>query len=221
MTSRAARIPSFGSNIATVRVDVAASGRLNLERFERRRGDGVDLRLPGAFMGTLENAVAAENAAAAGRLPAVTNLYAAIPTGPDPSQAPHGQDTLWLYAHPMPLRPAEPWESLRERAGGHAIARAAEFIDGIGECEIRRHIGTPVDMAERFRASEGCLWHVDLSLFRLGPMRPARGLSGYRTPVGGFYLGGGGSHPTPGMSGLPGRLASREILRDRKERTVS
>lgn len=220
LEARASRIPTLAANLATVRVDVALSGRVNLDRFERRRGDGVDLRLPGLYMGTLENAVAAETAAAAGRLPEVTNLYAAIPTGPDPSQAPEGQDTLWLYAHPMPLRPVQPWETLRAEAGEHAVARVAQFIDGIGDFEIGRSIDSPPDMAKRFRVSGGSLWHVDLSLFRLGPMRPAPGLSGYRTPVEGFYLGSGGSHPTPGMSGLPGRLASDEILRRRKERTA-
>jgi phytoene dehydrogenase-like protein len=210
---RARRIPTLASNIATVRVDVAASGRLTLHRYERQRGDGVDLRLPGTYMGSLENAVDAETSAAAGRLPEVPNLYAAIPTGPDPSQAPDGQDTLWLYAHPMPLYPPEGWPALRERAGALAVARAARFIDGIEQFEIGRAVDTPPDMAARFRVSGGSLWHVDLSLFRLGPLRPARGLSGYRTPIDGFYLGSGGSHPTPGMSGLPGRLASDEILR--------
>jgi len=218
LEARAARIPTLAANLATVRVDVALSGRLSLDRFERRRGDGIDLRLPGLYMGTLENAISAETAAASGRLPEVTNLYAAIPTGPDPSQAPEDQDTLWLYAHPMPLHPQQPWETLRTEAGDHAVARAARFIDGIGEFEIGRAVDSPPDMARRFRVSGGSLWHVDLSLFRLGPMRPARGLSGYRTPVDGFYLGSGGSHPTPGMSGLPGRLAGDEILRQRKER---
>lgn len=216
LEARASRIPTLASNLATVRVDVAASGRLTLGRFERRRGDGVDLRLPGVYMGTLENAIAAEAAAAAGRLPEVTNLYAAIPTGADPSQAPDGQDTLWLYAHPMPLRPTEPWESLRDRASAHAVVRAAAFIDGIEEFEIGRTADSPEDMARRFRVSGGSLWHVDLSLFRLGPLRPARGFSGYRTPVDGYYLGSGGSHPTPGMSGMPGRLASEQIRRDIK-----
>jgi phytoene dehydrogenase-like protein len=216
MEARASRIPTLASNLATLRVDVAASGRLTLGRFERRRGDGVDLRLPGVYMGTLENAIAAETAAAAGRLPEVTNLYAAIPTGPDPSQAPDGQDTLWLYAHPMPLHPTEPWESLRDKASAHAVARAAQFIDGIDEFEIGRTADSPVDMARRFRVSGGSLWHVDLSVFRLGPLRPARRLAGYRTPVGGYYLGSGGSHPTPGMSGMPGRLASDQIRRDIK-----
>lgn len=214
LRSRAEKIPSFGSYIAPVRVDIATSSRLSVSRFERRRGDGVDLRLPGAFMGTLESAVAAETAAAAGRLPDTTVLYAAIPTGPDPTQAPDGEDTLWLYAHPMPLRPTDSWESLRDRAGALAVDRAAEFIDGIDRYEIGRHVDTPPDMAARFHATEGCLWHVDLSLFRLGPLRPARGLSGYRTPVERLYLGSGGSHPLPGMSTLPGRLASAQIQRD-------
>ena len=217
LESRAARIPTLAGNLATVRVDVALSGRLNLDRFERRRGDRVDLRLPGVYMGTLENAIAAETAAASGRLPEVTNLYAAIPTGPDPSQAPEGQDTLWLYAHPMPLHPSTPWDMLRDEAGAHALARAGEFIDGVAELEIGRQVDTPEDMATRFHADGGCLWHVDLSLLRLGPMRPARGLSGYRTPIKGYYLGSGGSHPIPGMSGMPGRLAGEQIERDAKK----
>lgn len=216
LQARASGIPTLASNLATLRVDVAASGRLSLDRFERRRGDSVDLRLPGMYMGTFENAIAAETAAAAGHTPEVTNVYAAIPTGPDPSQAPDGQDTLWLYVHPMPLHPTEPWESLRDKASANAIARVAGFIDGIEEFEIGRSADSPEDMARRFRASGGSIWHVDLSLFRLGPLRPARGLSGYRTPVDGYYLGSGGSHPTPGMSGLPGRLASEQIQRDIK-----
>jgi phytoene dehydrogenase-like protein len=81
---------------------------------------------------------------------------------------------------------------------------------------------TPEEMAARLHATHGCLWHVDLSIWRMGPLRPARGLSGYRTPIAGYHLGGAGSHPMPGMSSLPGRLASAEILGEwRSGTTVS
>jgi phytoene dehydrogenase-like protein len=214
MTARAAAIPSFGDGIAPLRVDMALAGHVGLDRYIRRRADGLDLRIPGIFVGTLDDAVAAETSAAAGRLPEVINLYAAIPTGADPTQAPDGQDTLWIYAAPMPLRPYQGWPELKPHATDAVIERAAQFIDGIAELEIDRACETPDEMASRVNATHGCLWHVDLSVWRMGPFRPARGLSGYRTPIANYYLGGAGSHPMPGMSSLPGRLASEQILKD-------
>lgn len=211
--AQAASIPSFGDGTALLKVDVAMRGRLSLARYERRRGDGVDLRQTGIYMGTLDDAVSAETAAVRGDVPAVINLYAGIPTASDPSQAPEGQDTLWMYAHPMPLRPRIPWSQSAAQVGDRVIARAAEFIDGVAEMEIGRSVETSDDLARRFNATNGCLWHVDLKLTRLGPMRPARAFSGYGTPLPGYFLGSAGSHPVPGMSGLPGRLASQEILR--------
>jgi phytoene dehydrogenase-like protein len=91
--------------------------------------------------------------------------------------------------------------------------RVAGFFDGVDDLEIGRFVEPPDALGRRVRATSGFLWHVDLSLSRMGPLRPARGLSGYRTPIEGFYLGSGGSHPTPGMSGLPGTLAGAEVLR--------
>jgi phytoene dehydrogenase-like protein len=216
LVARAAAIPSYGDGVAPFRVDIATAGRVGLERYERRRGDGLDLRKPGIFVGTLEQAIAAETAAVAGTLPDPINLYVGIPTGADPSQAPDGQDTVWIYAAPMPLRPHTGWDALKPRAVDAVITRAAEFVDGIVEQAIDEAAETPDEMAARLNVSHGCLWHVDLSVWRMGPLRPARGFSGYRTPIPGYYLGGAGSHPMPGMSSLPGRLASSQILADLK-----
>jgi phytoene dehydrogenase-like protein len=114
----------------------------------------------------------------------------------------------------MPLRPYRGWPSLKPEATDRVIARASEFVDGLVELSIEEASETPDEMAERVHATHGCLWHVDLSVWRMGPLRPARGLSGYRTPIPGYYLGGAGSHPMPGMSSLPGRLASQQIIAD-------
>ena len=40
------------------------------------------------------------------------------------------------------------------------------------------------------------------------------GYARYRTPVAGLYLCGAGSHPGGGVTGIPGRNAAREILKD-------
>ena len=44
--------------------------------------------------------------------------------------------------------------------------------------------------------------------------RPIPGYGGYRTPVEGLYLCGGGTHPGGGVMGVPGRNASTVILKD-------
>ena len=44
--------------------------------------------------------------------------------------------------------------------------------------------------------------------------RPLLGQGNYRGAFKGLYLCGAGSHPGGGVTGLPGRNAAREILRD-------
>jgi phytoene dehydrogenase-like protein len=47
--------------------------------------------------------------------------------------------------------------------------------------------------------------------------RPALGYGDYRTPLEGLYLCGSGAHPGGGVTGVPGRNAAREILRDKRK----
>jgi phytoene dehydrogenase-like protein len=42
------------------------------------------------------------------------------------------------------------------------------------------------------------------------------GHGNYRSPVNRLYLCGSGTHPGGGVTGLPGRNAAREIIRDFK-----
>ncbi len=70
---------------------------------------------------------------------------------------------------------------------------------------------TPDDFAERFRTPDGNVYHVDPTSTRFGPLRPALGLSSYRTPVEGLFVSGGGTHPSAGICGVPGQLAAREV----------
>jgi phytoene dehydrogenase-like protein len=78
---------------------------------------------------------------------------------------------------------------------------------------LGRRIENPQTLASRLRVTNGCVEHVDFSPFRQGPLRPAFGFGGYRTPVPGLYLSGAGSHPGPAVHGIPGRNAAREVLR--------
>jgi phytoene dehydrogenase-like protein len=44
-------------------------------------------------------------------------------------------------------------------------------------------------------------------------MRPLLGWAQYRTPLGGLYLCGAGTHPGLGPAGVSGRNAARGVLR--------
>ncbi|MGH7520337.1 MAG: phytoene desaturase family protein [Gemmatimonadales bacterium] len=60
-------------------------------------------------------------------------------------------------------------------------------------------------------ATEGHLYHGELTLDQILFMRPVPGWSRYRTPIEGLYLCGSGTHPGGGIPGAAGRNAAREI----------
>jgi phytoene dehydrogenase-like protein len=212
--ARAHRIPTTSTSASSFKINVALRGRVDLPRHRAWRADGLDLRRPAVCWNTFEEHVAAWDACARGELPNPLPAFSILPTGMDPSQAPEGQDTFWLWSGIAPVHPHEPWEVLGDRAAREAMTHVASFYDGIEELEVGRQVMTPVDLAERFRVPDGNVYHVDAGLLRFGPLRPAAGMSGYRSPVPGLYLSGGGTHPSAGICGIPGQLAARVVARD-------
>ncbi len=83
---------------------------------------------------------------------------------------------------------------------------------GLEQLEMGRQFLSNDDFAERLGASGGNITHVDMAMGRAGPMRPARGLGGYRTPVDGLYLSGAGTHPGGGVTGAPGYVNARVVI---------
>ena len=213
--ARVKHIPANADNGAWMKVDVALSGQLRLDRHQRARVDDLDLRGPALIIGGLSDGLQAWDAVRAGEFPAAIGMYTAIPTAVDPSQAPAGQDTLYLWAGPVPSRPHEPWPSLVDTASKAIVKRASQYFDGLGELEIGRWVETPVQAAQRLRSAGGSLSHGDFTLLRIGPLRPAAGLSGYTTPIAGLYLGSSGSHPGAGVHGTAGKLSAATALRKR------
>lgn len=210
MKARVKHIP--GSTDGYLKVDMALSGRLTVKEFLRR--DGVDPRIPSIYFGGYDQSIRAFKESRAGRIPADFNLQTSIPTAAEPSQAPAGQDTFFMWAHPMPLKPEGSWEAVADEAAKLIVARASSVYDGIEELEIGRYVKTPDILAKQMRVHEGCIYHVDFSPFRMGPLRPAPGLAGYRSPIDGLFLGGAGSPPMGAVSGIPGRNSAKELMRD-------
>jgi phytoene dehydrogenase-like protein len=220
--SRVRAIPTSNANHGQMKVDVALSGRLDLSRHNRERRDGLDLRKASHMMGTEDGIERAFAASAAGLVPDADDLslWPVIPTAADPSQAPQGQDTLYIYCATAPYAPRHGWEHARDEAASAILRKAARFYGGLEDLEIGRQVLTNQDIGERVHATGGNVTHVDMVLGRAGPLRPARGLGGHRTPVQGLYLSGAGTHPGGGITGAPGYLAAREVLRSLRSRPV-
>jgi phytoene dehydrogenase-like protein len=212
---RAAAIPANGFGWGQLKVDIACSGKLDLSRFEADRTDGANLRAASHLIGTEDGLERSYRRAAAGLLPYVEEIafYNAIPTAADPSQAPEGQDTLYLIAITSPAEPDGGWTpELRERAVSDVVKRATHFYGGLPELELGRASFTNAEMADQVGAASQA--HVDWLLNRMGPIRPARGFGAFATPVERLYLGGAGCHPGPAVTGMPGYNGAHELLRD-------
>lgn len=211
---RARAIPTNELGWGQLKIDIACAGRLSLDRFERERSDGADLRAATHWIGTEEGIERAYRRAAAGLLPDRDDIafYSTIPTGADPSQAPDGQDTLYLIAVTSPAQPDGGWtEQARARAIDDAVAKACGYYGGLVELELGRSAFTNAEMAAELGAASQA--HVDWIINRLGPLRPARGLAGFRMPVDGLYLAAAGCHPGAAVTGMPGYLGAKEALR--------
>jgi phytoene dehydrogenase-like protein len=211
--ARAAAIPVMNDGCTHYRLDLALDGRLELPRHAAWRGDGLDLRKPSQMIGDLEEICEAISHARTGRVPHPLPMVNIIASATDPGCAPAGGDVLSVWSGWTPHYPPEGWDALREPVADAVVERLGEYYSGIKEHTVCRTAEAWPDISARTNVPEGNVYHVDMSPFRTGGLRPARGFGGYRTPVSGLFITGAGTHPGPSVSGIPGRLAAKVILR--------
>jgi phytoene dehydrogenase-like protein len=214
MAARAAHIPTRSANCAHFKIQIAFRGQLQLKRHSAACQDGLDLRVPTQLVGTIDDVCRAVTDAGTGRLPDPLPYASMVNTAVDSTLAPAGHDCLSLWSGWVPYEPAEGWDALKATTEKALVEHAMNYFDGVETLEIGRWVESPPEMMERTSVPTGNVYQVDMTLMRLGPLRPARGFGGYRTPVPGLYLSGGGTHPGPSVSGLPGQQAARTLLRD-------
>ena len=147
-----------------------------------------------------------------GRLPERPPLMLAFPSALEEGWAPPGRAALWLSTF-VPWRPAAGrWDpAALERAADHAW-RTAEKALGTTLDPVERHLAGPMDWVARTGNPHANPNHVEMSLDQLLSFRPSPSLSGYRTPIGGLFLTGAGTHPGGGVTGRPGRNAAAVVL---------
>lgn len=142
-----------------------------------------------------------------------------IPSTVDDSLAPPGRHVASLFCqHVHPdvgsVRPGTGWDDHRDAVADRMIATVDRMAPGFAASVVGRRALTPLDLEREFGLVGGDIFHGALALDQLYATRPALGAASYRMPVRGLYLCGSGAHPGGGVTGIPGRNAAREVVRD-------
>ena len=213
-----ARIASYRCGSGTFRMNVALSelpdfsalpGRVPQPHHESGIIIGPSLRY-------MEQAYFDARTEGWSRAPIVEML---IPSVVDPSLAPAGKHVASLFCqhvhpHIADVHPGATWDDFRERVADLMIQTVDRVAPNFKAAVIGRRALTPLDLEREFGLIGGDIFHGALSLDQLFFARPVLGNANYRMPVRGLYLCGSGAHPGGGVTGLPGRNAAREIVRD-------
>jgi phytoene dehydrogenase-like protein len=212
------RIAQYRSGSGTLRMNVALSElpdftALPGTQAAAHHSSGIILAPSLAYM---ERAFADARQWGFSREPVVEVL---IPSTVDPTLAPPGQHVASLFCqHFSPrldaLQFPGGWDEAREAAADAAVATVTRFAPNFRTSILARQIHTPLDLERKFGLTNGDIFHGVLALDQLFSARPILGYANYRSPIKALYLCGSGTHPGGGVTGLPGRNAAREILRD-------
>lgn len=134
----------------------------------------------------------------------------------DPDMSPPGKHIMSCFVMYAPYHLAESdWDTERENLGDTVQATLEEFFPGFGSQVLHREVVTPLDIERIVGLSEGNIFAGELFADQLFLNRPAPGWNQYRTPITGYYQCGSGTHPGGCVIGGPGKLAAKQILRDR------
>jgi phytoene dehydrogenase-like protein len=147
-------------------------------------------------------------------------LWGTTPTAFDPSQAPPGKHTAFMFEKvPYLLNGrAENWDQARLPRLGEILEYWRSFAPNLSESVILGRQGySPLDTERHLpnmaRGDPGVGW---LGVEQRGINRPFPGIPPYHTGIAGLYLCGACTHPGGNITGLPGYNAARTIAEDLK-----
>ena len=234
--------PEFNRKVANIRMR-GTTAVLHLLLDGLPPLDDAEQRLAGhTFVApSLDYLERASDAAKYGRCSPRPHLDIVIPTLHDPTLTPPGRHVASIqiryapyHLRSTPVRDPHTAPSPRgddiapattRLAGtGHILDKLLarthdlldEFLPGIRDRILDHRLVTPFDLESEFGLTSGDEYHGQMALDQLAFMRPVAGWARHRTPVEQLYLCGAGTHPGGGVTCMPGRLAAREILNDRR-----
>lgn len=194
---------------ATVKVDWALDGAIPWQAPEARAAGTVHL---GGAEGELVKTIADTQHG----LPARPFLLMGQQSLADPSRAPEGKHTAWAYTHGP--RTGVDWGAQTDAHVDRIEAQVERFAPGFRELILARHSMGPAELERRDRNLVG--GDVGGGSYRLRQVvfRPVPGISPYRTPLAGLYIGSAAAFPGGAVHGVPGDAAALAALNDARGR---
>ncbi len=152
----------------------------------------------------------------AGTIPP-TVMWGSCPTQFDPSQAPAGQHTAFMWEK-LPYRlhgsPAH-WSDAKVRHGQMMLELWTEYAPNLRESVLDWFVRSPLDTERTFpNMREGDLLVGAFMHDQIGYHRPFPGAGHYRGHLPGLYLCGSSCHPGGNVTGLAGYNSAQVILAD-------
>ncbi len=134
----------------------------------------------------------------------------------DPTLAPEGKHTMFLWGQYYPYEMADGanWDDIQEKVADHMLDTLAQHAPNVKDAVIGRLVETPLYLERELGLLRGNVMHLEMSVDQMFLMRPALTMSNYRGPVDGLYLTGASTHPGGGIMGAAGRNAAQVVLHD-------
>ena len=132
----------------------------------------------------------------------------------DDTLAPAGQHVASLFCQHVHPEVDGGWDAHRDMVAKLMIDTVDDHAPNFARSVLGYEALSPLDLERRFGLVGGDIFHGALGLDQMFSARPLLGQGAYRGALPGLYLCGSGTHPGGGVTGLPGRNAAREILKD-------
>lgn len=146
-----------------------------------------------------------------------TVMWGACPTVFDPTQAPAGCHTAFMWEK-LPYRlhgDARNWDAEREKHGLAMLELWQKHAPNVEAAVIASFSRSPLDVERCFpNMREGDLLVGAFTNGQIGFHRPFPGAGHYRAHLPGLYLCGSSSHPGGNITGLPGYNAAQVVFAD-------
>lgn len=140
-----------------------------------------------------------------------------LPSMADPSRAPKGMHTAWLYSFAPYALNGDPknWETQTEHECEKIMNRFQEVCPNMNSSTIINNtVWNPLDYEGKNLAwPKGDFMHIGQGMDQNMSFRPMIGYSNYRTPIDRLYMGGASTHPGPAVTG-GGRAQAQVIFDD-------
>ena len=195
------RMARYRYGPGTVKMDWALDGPVPWTAPEARQAGTVHVG------GDVEQLVQAQAAVRGGSLPEEPFLLFGQQSVADPTRAPDGKHTAWAYTR-VPRDYPLTGDELAAFAARIA-AQVERFAPGFAGRVLAQHVMGPADLEARNPSlSQGDVGGGTYALDQM-VFRPVAGLTPYRTPAEGLYIGSAATFPGGAVHGAPGHAAGR------------